>query len=468
MAITVTNINTLSLLSILNSTALAQSETLTRLSTGSRINSGKDDPAGLIAMRSLENELTAVNASISNNQRTDAMMNVADQSLTEVASLLNEIKDLAIASANEDGISPDELAANQAQIDEAVAAIDRIIGTTEFNGKKLLDGSLGIHTTGVDTTKISDLKVYSRDPDSDTALTVSVSSAAEKAQLQIATTSATDDTQLSIQGTEGVVVIDITSGEDLTDVATKINAATAQTGVTASASGGDLTLLSSDYGSAAFVRVSVIDTNTTDSSFSAGSDEGVDASVTVNGQATAVDGLQVGYSANGVSLTFNLTEDYNDGTVSGDESFTISSASGGATFQLGTSSATRATIGIDGLYSHQLGSAVMGYLSSLKGGGTNSVISDPNQAAQIASAAAAQVAKAQGRLGGFLQFQVGTALNQQNATRESLTSALSTIKDVDYATETAELSRLNVLMQASMSLLGLANQQSSQVLSLLR
>lgn len=468
MAITVTNINTLSLLNILTRTSDAQSTTLTRLSTGSRINTGKDDPAGLIAMRGMESEIVAVQAAIANNQRTDAMLSVADSALSEVASLLDDIKELAVASANGEGLSADEIAANQAQVDEAIAAIDQIISTTEFNGQKLLDGSLSIVTSGVDTTKISDLKVYRRDPDSDTTLTVSVSSAAEKAQYEVATTSATDDTTISIQGAEGTAVIDITSGENLSSVAAKINAATAQTGVTASASSGSLTLLSSDYGSSKFVRVSVVDTDTSDTSFSAGSDYGSDASVTINGQTAAVDGLEVSYSANGVSLSFNLTEDYNDGTVSGDESFTISSSAGGATFQLGTTSATRATIGIDGLFSQQLGSATLGYLSSLKGGGTNNLIDNPNQAALIADAAAEQVAKLQGRLGGFLQFQVGTALNQMNATYESLTSALSTIKDVDYATETAELNRQNVLMQVSMSLLGLAQQQSAQVLSLLR
>lgn len=468
MAITVTNINTLSLLNILTRTSDAQSVTLTRLSTGSRINTGKDDPAGLMAMRSVESEMTAVSAAITNNQRTDAMLSVADSALSEVSSLLNEIKDLAVASANKDGISPDELAANQSQIDEAVAAIDQIISTTEFNGQKLLDGSLGIITTGVDATKVSDLKVYRRDPDNDTALTVSVSSAAEKAQYQVATVVATDDTSISVQGTEGTAVIDITTGEALSSVAAKINAATAQTGVTASASGADLTLLSSDYGSDTFVRVNVVDTDTTDTSFGAGSDYGLDASVTVNGQNAAVDGLEVGYSANRVSLAFNLTEDYNDGTVTGDETFTVSSSSGGATFQLGTSSVTRATIGIDGLFSQQLGSWNLGYLSSLKGGGTNNMVDNPNQAALIATEATEQIAKVQGRVGGFLKFQVGTALNQMNATHEGLASALSTIKDVDYATETAELSRQNILMQVSMSLLGLAQQQSSQVLSLLR
>lgn len=467
MAITVTNVNTLSLLNILNRTSMAQSNTMLKLSTGSRINAGKDDPAGLIAMRSLENELTATNAAINNNERTNSMLNVADKSLAEVSSLMEEIKGLAIASANVDGISSDELAANQAQIDEAISAIDRIIGTTSFNGKKLLDGSLGIRVSGVDSSEITDVKVYSRNPDSDTSVEVYLDSAAEKASYEVATTSATAATAISVQGKDGQVVIDIAAGENLSATAAKINSSTAETGVTASASGGSLTLLSSAYGDDAFVRVSVV-ADSADTSFATGNASGVDAVVTVNGQSTAVDGLGVSYSSNGVSFSFDLNETWNETGAGETSTFTISSAGGGATFQLGTSSATRSTIGVDGLYSAQLGSAVTGYLSTLKGGGANSLINDPNQAAQIASAASEQIAKVQGRIGGFLKFQVGTALNQQEATRESLTSALSTIKDVDYATETAELNRQNVLMQASISLLGVANQQSSQVLSLLR
>ncbi|RMF81573.1 MAG: hypothetical protein D6744_07010 [Planctomycetota bacterium] len=463
MGLTLTNINTLSLLNILNRTSADQSNVLTRLSTGSRINSGKDDPAGLIAMRSLDTELTAVNSALVNNQRTDSMLSVADSALDEVASLVNEIESLAVASANQDGLSADEIAANQAQVDNALAAIDRIIGTTEFNGKKLLDGSFGINSSGVDATKITDLKVFSRVTDN-TDLTVSVTGAASQAAFTLATTSASSDTTISVQGKDGTATFDITAGENLSAIAAKINAATAQTGVTASATGTNLTLLSSDYGSSAFVRVTVISGDT--SNINAGNDYGVDASVTVNGQTAAVDGLDVSYQANGVSVSFSLTAGYNNGTVTGDETFTITD--GGATFQLGTESTTRSTIGIDGLYTQQLGSAAKGFLQSLRGGGTNSLVNNPNQAAAIAREAAKQVAKVQGRLGGFQKFQVQSAINQQTATKESLTSAISTIKDADYAVETAELNRQNVLLQSSISLLGLANQQSSQILALLR
>src|SRR5690606_16737021 len=132
----------------------------------------------------------------------------------------------------------------------------------------------------------------------------------------------------------------------------------------------------------------------------------------------------------------------NDSTVSGDEAFVIE-AEGGATFQLGTGSDTRSSIGIDGLYSSQLGSSTDGFLASLRGGGENSLINNPNQAAKIAKAAAAQVAKVQGRIGGFQKFQVQTAISQQETAKESLTSAISTIKDVDYAVETANLNKQN-------------------------
>lgn len=466
MALTVTNTNSLQLLNILNRTSIDQSNTLTRLSTGSRINRGADDPAGLIAARTFDTELTAVNAALANNQRTDSILNVADKALTEVANLVNEIKTLAVASANKDGISADELAANQSQIDEALTAIDRIINSTEFNGKKLLDGSQSITVSGVDGTKISDLKVFSRDPNAASTITVDVSTAAAKASAAVATTSASSDTSISIQGKLGSVVIDVAAGENLSSVAAKIDAAAAQTGVDAIASSnGSLYLQSDDYGSAAFVRATVLSGDTTN--FTNVNDAGTDAVVSVNGQATAVDGLNVNYSANGVSMSFNLTENYNDGTVTGSESFTVNKE-GGATFQLGTSSSTRSTIGVDGLFSQQLGNSTVGFLSTLKGGGANSLINDPNQASKIATEAAEQIAKVQGRIGGFQKFQVETSINSLNATKEALESARSVIRDVDFAAETAELSRQNVLLQSAISLLGVASQQSGQILSLLR
>ncbi|TWT44740.1 B-type flagellin [Phycisphaerae bacterium RAS1] len=464
MALTVTNTNTLRLLNILNSTASAQSNALTRLSTGSRINRGADDPAGLIASRGIDTELTSVNAALSNNQRTDAILNVADSAIGQISGLLDEVSKLAQASANSAGLSADELAANQSQIDNILQSVDRIVGTTEFNGKKLLDGSQRVNSSGVDNSEISDVRIFSRDSSSSsTTVTVDVTTAATQASLaSYATTSAASDTSISVQGKLGSAVIEITAGENLSSVAAKINAATAQTGVTASATAASLSLNSQTYGTSAFVRVSVISGDTTN--YTNNNDSGSNAVATVNGQQAAVDGLNVNYSANGLSLTFNLTETFNQAT--GSSSFTVSD--GGATFQLGTDASTRATIGIDSLYTQQLGSASLGYLSSLKSGGANSLLSNPSQAATIAAEASAQIAKSQGRVGGFQKFQVQSALKTLEASKEGLATARSVIADTDFAAESAELNRQNVLLQSALGLLGLANQQSSQVLSLLR
>jgi flagellin len=468
MAITVSNSNSLALLNILNRTQNTQSNVLTRLSTGSRINSGSDDPAGLIAMRGIDSNLRSVDAAISNNQRTDAMLGVADKAMGEIASMLTDIQDLANKSANSAGLSASEVAANQAQIDNAVAAIDRIVGSTEFNGKKLLDGTLAIQTTVSDSSKISDVEVFSRNPESEAAsLKVAVTDSAERAQHTLATSSAAVATTVQISGKDGTAVIELAASASLADAETMINDFTATTGVTASVNGSNELQLFGGFGSSEYVKVEVLEGG--GGQYTAGDVDGEDAKVNINGQAAAVDGLDVNYLSNGVNVKFTLTEDFNNDGASASQTITVSNAEdSGATFQLGTGASTRQTIGIASLYSQKLGDSNEGYLASLRSGGSNSLLNDPSQAAKIAKNAIGQLARTQGQLGGFQKFQVKTALNSLNANKEGLSAARSTIADVDYAQETAELSKQNVLMQSAMSLLGLANQQSSQILSLLR
>ncbi len=463
MAMTVNNVNTLSLLNILNRTTNAQSAILDRMATGSKINKGSDDPAGLLALTKLESELTSVNAGISNNQRTDAILGVADGALTEVASLVDEIQRLANESSNDSALSAEELTANQSQIDDALASIDRIIQSTQFNGRKLLDGSLGIAAAVGTAGALTDVKVFNRPSAStSTTLTVNLVRAASQAVVsQVMTNSATVDSTFTVQGALGVAVISITAGENISSVAYKINQAKTQTGVSATWPGaGNLRLYSTAYGDAGFVRTKLISGDS--ARINEKYDTGVDATVTVNGQATAVDGRSVNYSAGGVSLSFEL------GTLAGGASTTITVTTGGATFNLGTNSSTRNTIGVDGMYSYQLGNLTTGYLASLAGGGANSLLNNPGNAADVARLAAKQVSQLKGRIGGFQKFQVRTALNSLNDTKEGLETVKGVIRDVDYAVESAELNKQNILLQSAISLLGLVNQQSAQVLSLLR
>ncbi len=138
--------------SLIAQTNLAKSHTdlqtaLNRLSTGLRINTGKDDPAGLIASEVLRSDIVSVQNAITNSQRADQLIATADSALGQVSSLLNDIRGLVSQAANTGALSDDQIAANQLQIDSSLEAIDRISQTTSFQGRRLLDGSLGFITT---------------------------------------------------------------------------------------------------------------------------------------------------------------------------------------------------------------------------------------------------------------------------------------------------------------------------------
>lgn len=129
-----------------NQQSLATS--LQRLSTGLRINSGADDPSGLIAASVLGSEVVTVNQAITNSQRANNIVETADAALAQVSSLLNDIRGLVQASANQGAISSSEIAANQVQVDSAIESIDRIGQTTVFGGDLLLNGSKAFNIAG--------------------------------------------------------------------------------------------------------------------------------------------------------------------------------------------------------------------------------------------------------------------------------------------------------------------------------
>jgi len=491
MALTVTNTNTILLLNILNRHTAAQQNTLTQLTTGKRINAGKDDPAGLIALSSLNAELTAVNASLTNNQRTDAMLGVADASFGEIATLLSEIETLVVASTSDANLTASEVAANQSQIDDALTAINRIVNTTNFNGKKLLDGTFSIQTAGVATNShVNNLRVYSRSQGTgNTVLTVNRVASAQLATATFAsmggasTYRTSGTTQVVIQGALGTATLTIASSLTQAQVAAAINGAKDQTGVSAIQNSGNISLNSTTYGTDAFVSVEVLsggvindsygtatgDSDTSNDIQSVTKTSGTDPSITVNGQNTCTDGLDVVYSGNGLSLEFTLGTDFGTGNTGAttSTSFTVL-ASGGATFQLGTSASTRQTLGIDSLATYNLGGGNgSARLSELGSGGSAELSTDAAAALTSVREAISELAVVRGRIGGFQKYQVGSAINAIQAARTGLTAASSIIGDTDYAMATANLNRQNVLIQSSIQLLGLVNQQTAQILSLL-
>ncbi|MBA3483436.1 MAG: flagellin [Pirellulales bacterium] len=183
-----TNVSSLVARNTLGRSNAALEQSLNRLSTGLRINTGKDDPAGLIASENLRSDITSIRKAISNTDRANQVIASADSALGQVSSLLNDIRGLVTESANAGALSDEQLAANQAQVDSSLEALNRIAQTTTFQGRRLLDGSLDFITTaGTNFANISDLKIDQANlgATGNVAVSVNVSVAATQAQVDV-------------------------------------------------------------------------------------------------------------------------------------------------------------------------------------------------------------------------------------------------------------------------------------------
>ncbi|MGL6227048.1 MAG: flagellin [Thermoguttaceae bacterium] len=210
-------------------------DVLTRLSTGLRINSAKDDPAGLIASELLKSDITATKQAIKNTQRANGVIAVADSALGQVSNLLNDIRGLVNAGASTGGMSDDQIAANQLQIDASIDSIDRIANTTTFQGKKLLDGSMDFRTTNTDNTKLSNVKINAANFSSGEALAVKINllETARTGQLNYNGTGVSEDTVIQIGGSTGSEIFKFGANTTNAEMAEAINRATDSTGVAA-------------------------------------------------------------------------------------------------------------------------------------------------------------------------------------------------------------------------------------------
>ena len=128
---------------------------LERLSTGLKINRGKDDPAGLIISERIRSNIQSVETGVKNTERASAMLSTTEASLTEVNDLLNSIRSLMVESANTGANSQAERDANQLQIDSAIESITRISNTASFGSLKLLNGTLDYTLSGLRTSAVS-------------------------------------------------------------------------------------------------------------------------------------------------------------------------------------------------------------------------------------------------------------------------------------------------------------------------
>jgi flagellin len=495
-----TNVNSQIAQRILGQQNKAMTKSLERLSTGLKINRGADDPAGLIASEKLRSEKAGLTAALGNAERADQIVNIAEGGLQEINTLLVEVQGLVSSTGNDAGLSTEEKEANQLQIDAILQTIDRIAATTSFEGTKLLNGNYDFQVTG-QSSSVSDFKVNGAKIAEGSTLAVKaiVTASAEHGALFLSAGAASLDLTAStsrftfeLGGAKGSKQFSFASGTTLADVATSINTFKSVTGVSAVASGNYIELKSTDFGSAEFVSFKLNDrggqagglfyasagneniyTTTNQTAFTALSgtgqvrDAGADIAAIINGVTARGKGKTASVNTDALDVSLDFTTAASQALAS-ITAFTISD--GGAKFNLGPTVdvGNQVRLGIQNVAARNLGSTSVGYLSDLGAGKTANVVDGNLETAQtIVSKAIDQVSSLRGRLGAFQKNVVGSTINALGVALENTSAAESMIRDTDFAAETAELTRRQILVQAATSSVAIAKSAPQSALGLL-
>jgi flagellin len=483
-------------------------KSLERLSTGYRINRGGDDPAGLIASEALRSEKAAIAAAIGNAERADQVVNVAEGGLQEINSQLVELQSLIGQSANDAGLSDDEKEANQQQIDAILASIDRIASTTTFNGNKLLNGKYDF-TVSNQSTNLSDFQINTaklpNNQNTEVAALITASAQVAGLYLSLGGGIELDDNADSVfsfdlAGTNGTRFFSFTSGTTLATIVDSVNAFVDVTGVSAIASGDGIVLKTTELGSNQFVSIDIVEdssqvgdgvltlcaTNASEADDDANTafaavtspirDEGQDVAGTINGVKFRGDGTKASIATDILDLTVTLSSSAYEATGAA-ALFTITG--GGASFNLGStiSIENEVRLGIGNVNARGLGNQTLededgnNYAASLadlgSGGNLNVIDGNLTDAQKVVNDAINDISSLRGRLGSFQANVIGSSINALGVTLENISAAESAIRDTDFAAETAELTRAQILQQAATNSLAIANSAPSAVLGLL-
>lgn len=503
-----TNVSSLLAQRILSQNNQDLTKSLERLSTGLAINRGGDDPAGLIASENLRSELTSIDAAIGNAERADQVVNIAEGGLQEISTLLLEVQNLVTSTGNDAGLSREERDANQLQVDSILQTIDRIATTTNFQGSKLLNGTFDFQITGqsanVNDFEINAAKLGFQDT---RVVQVNVTGSAQHAGLFLSAGGAAIDLSavanrltFELAGTEGSREFSFSSGTTLADAATQINVFKSVTGVSAISSGTGLVLKSTEFGSEEFVSVKVTSDggindvasgagagvgvyvlSTTDENVASTAggntdfvaatnpirDTGEDVSAIINAINATSRGTTARINTDFLDLSLELTQTGAQ-TAGSFTAFTITD--GGAQFLLGqdVNISNQVSIGVENVAARNLGSTTLGFLDDLASGAANNVVDGNLEDAQkIVDKAINQISSLRGRLGAFQKNVVGSTIRALGVAFENTSAAQSVIRDTDFASETAQLTRSQILVNAATQSLGIANANPQSALSLL-
>ena len=429
---TVINTNTASLVArdAIQRNDRAMSQSMERLSTGSRINSAKDDAAGLAISERMAAQVSGLNMAVRNANDAISLLQTADGASGEISNMLSRMRELAVQAASGTYTTTDQ-AALDLEFGELMNEIDRIAANTEWNGAAILGGG--------DTT-VTASGASTRD--------YAIQLGAESAQTMALTlnswrTQVSRDTEMSAASGTGRDGVDPKVGE--AQVVTFSNMASGDVfelaGITVTATG---TVQDSDL------------ENFFTAQTTSGSITGTLTNATVSG---AMNGYSTAVETDGSAVTFTSTGGRNDGK-------TLASATVSGTTD-GTDHAVAAAVSVTG--TEGVGAYGQGVLFFGATPTRINITSAANASQAIAEldraidGAAAERAK----YGSYMSRLQHAADNLMNVATNTAASK-SRISDADYAAETTELARTQIISQASTAMLAQANQVKQTVLSLLQ
>jgi len=515
------NISAMNTLRNLQKTSFGLSKSLQKLSSGYKINVAADDPAGLIISEKLRAQIVGLDRCVRNSQEASNIVGIAEGALIEANSILKSIRQLALHAANTGATTPEQVTADQQEVNSAVRSIQRIAETTRFADRALLDGTVGnLNDFNPLEFKNFELSRMTLDTANNAvwmrASVDVVTAYAERAEVEtIDITDGAGDlnlaTTFTITGNRGTVTYTTTLARSLADTISDINDLTSTTGVRAAVNtaGDGLAFQSEFYGANEFV--SIVDEGGLDQllgAISGDTDTGVDldADITVQMYSSpfgdtgttvgAADGSFDNVTADGVTIKFNdylhsmgdgatdlgdrtifqidVQSAVNDGASLVGNVFDI--GGGSMVFHLteGTDPAKdQETFSFDSLLPSIVGAYDDGtttyHLEDISESGTYdaSLATDPLLALEIIDATIDDVSAQRALLGAFQKNTLETNINSLRVAIENITATESSVRDANIAQETTEFTKNQILLQAGTAMLAQANVASQNVLQLL-
>ncbi|MCB5194784.1 flagellin N-terminal helical domain-containing protein [Deefgea salmonis] len=476
-----TNVPSLTAQNNLSKSQSALSTSLQRLSSGLRINSAKDDAAGLAISERMTSQVRGLDQAKRNSNDGVSMSQTAEGALSSSGDILQRVRELAVQSSNSSNSSSDRQAI-QAEVNQLTQDLDRISTQTAFNGTKLLDGSAGTLNFQVGANANELISASG----ANFRTTNYGNNQVTNDQKAVASGSSVAAGAVVVAGYLGSKSVTTVLGDTAKSIAQNVNQATSDTGVTATAK----TLSSLKLGQNEAYSFSIVSDNPAASPVTIAFSTG--ATADASGYASAINNINAQSSKTGVVAEFDkvnssikltnstgndikITNGATANTKFDVQSYTttgtltaaydgkgaaaVAIVNGTVTFDSENSFKVTDTSGLQG-------TNTASKLNSVAGLDVTS-FANAQDAIKTIDSALASVNNQRAKFGA-LQSRFEVAIGNLSTTSENLSASRSRIRDADFASETASLTRNQVLQQAGNAMLGQANALPNQVLSLLR